>query len=150
MRTSDGSRALITTLSLFSDNGVDGEFCINMNLLSKMFFTAKGELESITISLNKNSVEFRDNDTNTIQIFQKISCKFPNIEKVIPSTNGRAKIAISKNLIKDLSSLKTNRGSVLEMYIGKPLDPIVAKTTGEDINQIALVMPLKLDGEEKK
>lgn len=151
LKTTDGDRALITTMSLFTENGVDGNFCINMNLLSKMFFTAKGELETITITQKDNVVEFLDNDTNTIQIFQKTQCDFPELQKVIPATDKRAKIGVSKNLIKDLASLKTNRGSVLEMYIGKPLEAIVAKTTGEDISQIALVMPLSLekkDGEK--
>lgn len=150
LETSDGSRALITSLHLFTENGVDGEFCINMNLLSKMFFLPKGLLETITITQTDKAVEFLDNDTNTIQVFQQTNCEFPNIREFIPSINNRAKIGVSKDLIKDLASLKTNRGSVLEIYIGKPLEAIIAKTTGEDINQTALVMPLKLTKEEDK
>lgn len=152
--STDGNKALKTVLNLITDNGEDGEFLINVNLLNKMFFTPKGELDTIEITktFNERKIEFYDYDSQTTQIFNdetRTDFKYPNIEGVLPSISKRKKMGVSKDLIKDLSSLKTNRGSILEMYIGEPNEAIVVKTTGEEINQTALVMPVKFDNKEE-
>ena len=66
--TTDGSRALISKLSVMQPTGTDGEFLLSMASVSKLSFM-KGEFDMMLVHCEKGKVEFIDPEFKTTQTF---------------------------------------------------------------------------------
>ena len=151
LTTTDGSRALISKLSIMQPTGTDGEFLLSMASVSKLSFI-KGEFDMMLIHCEKGKIDFIDPEFKTTQTFitkKEDGAKFPNVENVIPKKTDFT-ITVSQKLIKDIAALKAPKGYIELSFNSKnTMQPILVETTSDEFSQTAILMPIKKEPTEE-
>lgn len=140
LTTTDGSRALLSELTVFTSWGDDFDFCISMSLASKLSLI-KGDLDDIRIRYCGTHVEFFDEEFESNQILQTkpTDIAYPDIESLIPAKNNYV-VSIVKTLIKDISALNSKVVD-LRFQPKSPEAPILVEAGTEEFSQRAILMP---------
>ena len=151
LTTTDGSRALISKLSIMQPTGADGEFLLSMTSVGKLSFL-KGEFNITLIHCEGGKVEFIDPEFKTTQTFiakKENTAKFPSVEKVIPNKKDFT-VTVSQKLIKDIAALKAPKGYVELSFNSKNnMQPILVETKSDDVSQTAIFMPIRKEPMEE-
>lgn len=145
LTTTDGSRALISKLSVMQPTGTDGEFLLSMASVSKLSFM-KGEFDMMLVHYEKGKVDFIDPEFKTTQTFitkKEDGSKYPSIEKVIPKKTDFT-VTVSQKLIKDIAALKAPKGYVELSFNSKDvMQAILVETASDEVSQTAILMPIR-------
>ena len=143
--TTDGSRALISKLSVMQPAGTDGEFLLSMASVSKLSFM-KGEFDMMLVHCEKGKVEFIDPEFKTTQTFitkKEDGNKYLSVEKFIPKKTDFT-ITVSQKFIKDIAALKAPKGYVELSFNSKDvMQAILVETASDEVSQTAILMPIR-------
>ena len=145
--TTDGNRALKSKIEVNNITKKDIIFNIDSTLIEKLVIF-KSELPCISVKVDENTITFNDYAIGVIQTYKLVKHKYPDVEKLIDGYDYKERnysIGLNKLFFSDLSVLKSNdRTNIVELNMNKEnnLQPVVVKTGGEELKQVALLMPI--------
>ena len=140
LTTTNGSRALLSELTVHTFCGDYFDFCISMALAAKLSLI-KGDLNEIQIRYCGTHVEFFDEEFKSNQILETKPTKttFPDVESLIPTKNNHV-VSVATTLIKDISALNSK---VIDLCF-QPKSPealILVEAGTEEFLQRAILAP---------
>lgn len=147
--TTDGTRLLQSTISTENSIKENITFDIDAEQIQKLVIYRSISLY-IYLTVNNDTVMFADKGNGTIQTYKLMKFKYPDVERIINDYNYQDKkhsIILNKNFFKDLDVLFNNdrRATNIELnvHIKDSCKPIIAKAKADNIQQIAILMPVQ-------
>lgn len=147
--TTDGNRIL---KSVFQVNNISKEnisFNVESGLIEKLV-VLKSCVPFINVTVNENTITFDDKASGIIQTYKLLKHIYPDVEKLIKKYDYKKKnyeIGLNRAFFNDLSVLYVNdRTNLVCVNVNKKdnLQPVVVKTGSEELEQLALLMPVQI------
>lgn len=149
--TTDGNRILASVLQVNNISKNDVSFNIESGLIEKLV-VFKSHFPCINVTVNENTITFDDKVSGIIQTYKLMKHIYPDVEKLIKKHDYKKnnyEICLYRAFFNDLSVLYVNdRTNIVRVNMNKKdnLRPVIVKTGSEELEQIALLMPVQMRG----
>lgn len=146
--TTDGNRCLQSIIEVTNISNENGHFNVDMALIKNLVITSG--IASILVTVNDNSITFDDETTGTEQKYNLTFGVYPDVEKLINSTDHKEnshRIKLNHKFFKQFDALLFNpRTMLIELNLNKADSnkPIIARTKSDDLEQTALLLPAQV------
>ncbi len=147
--TTDGHRALKSTVEINNISNMDCSFNVSAYLINNLVILSNSQI-LLDVTVEDDSVSFTDGAAGTTQKYVLTQGIYPNVQKLIDTHNYKDdnfSISFDKKFFNELNALICdNKTNIINLNFNKEdnLKLVVAHNFCKEIKQTALLMPAKI------